>query len=182
MTKLVALLRAVNVGGTGKVAMADLRAFFADLGYPDAQTIVQTGNVVFDAPEADPAALEKTLETEAAKRLGLKSDFIIRTAAEWRGLIAVNPFPDFAAGNPTFMVVSFAKTAPDKDAIAALEAATEGLPETLRVIGREIYIMYPEGQGRSKLDLAKVERRHPSVRATARNWNTVAKIAALLGV
>jgi len=176
----VALLRAVNVGGTGKVAMAGLRAFFAELGYPDAKTVVQTGNVVFDADEK-PAELERRLEKEAARRLGLKSDFMVRTAKEWAALVAANPFPDFAAENPTFMVVAVAKTKPGREAAAALDAAAEGLPETLKVVGREIYITYPDGQGRSKLDLARVERKHPSVRATARNWNTVLKIAALLG-
>ena len=178
--QLVALLRAVNVGGTGKIAMADLRAFFAELGYADAKTIVQTGNVVFESGDA-PATLEKKLETEAAKRLGLKSDFILRGAADWRRVVAGNPFADFAEDNPTFMVVAFAKAAPTQDAISALEAASKDLPEQVKVLGREIYIKYPNGQGRSKLDLAKVERRHPSIRATARNWNTVLKIAALLG-
>ena len=177
--RLVALLRAVNVGGTGKLAMADLRAFFAELGFPDAKTVVQTGNAIFES-EVAPAMLEKKLETEAAKRLGLKSDFILRSAADWRRIVKANPFAAFAETDPAFMVVAVAKVAPTKDAIAALNEATQEVPEELKVVGSEIYIRYPEGQGRSKLDLAKIERRHPSIRATARNWNTVLKIAALL--
>lgn len=180
MSRRVALLRAINVGGTGKVKMADLRAMLAEEGFTDIETVVQTGNVVFEAAEQDPAKLERSLEEAAVRRLGLKSDFIIRTPEEWQAVIANNPFADFAADMPNSMVVAFAKTAPDAAAITALEAATEGLPETLRVIGREIFISYPDGQGRSKLDLVKVERKHPSVRATARNWNTVMKVAALL--
>ena len=178
--RLVALLRAVNVGGTGKLAMADLRAFFGELGFPEAKTVVQTGNVVFQSGIA-PATLEKKFETEAGKRLGLKSDFMLRSAAEWRRIVRANPFAAFAETDPASMVVAFAKAAPTKDASSALEAATQDLPEELKVVGREIYVKYPNGQGRSKLDLAKLERKHPSIRATARNWNTVMKIAALLG-
>jgi len=180
MSKCIALLRAINVGGTGKVKMADLRAMFAAGGFADAETVVQTGNVVFGAADADTGELERRLEQAASEQLGLNSDFILRSAEEWKAVVAGNPFADFAADNPTFMVVAFAKADPDAEAIAALHAATDGLPESLEVVGREIYVMYPEGQGRSKLDLAKIERKHPTVRATARNWNTVLKVAALL--
>lgn len=161
--------------------MSDLRALFLGLGFFGARTILQTGNVVFDAPPGDDKALENRLEAECAKRLGLRPDFLIRTAADLGAIISRNPFLDFASSNPASMVVAFAKAAPDPDAIAALKAATEGQPERLEVDGREIYIIYPDGQGRSKLNLSKVERKHPGVRATARNWNTVLRIAALAG-
>ena len=159
--------------------MSDLRAFFSDLGFSSARTVLQTGNVVFDAPPGDDKALENKLEAECEKRLGLKPDFLIRSIADWGSVVARNPFSDFASAAPASMVVAFAKDAPDPDAIAALEAAAEGLPEKLKVDGREIYIIYPNGQGLSKLNLSKVERKHAGVRATARNWNTVLKIAAL---
>lgn len=182
MSKRVALLRAINVGGTGKVKMADLRQMFADEGFGDVETILQTGNVVFEAPSGEPAELEAQLEEAAAARLGLKSDFIIRTPDEWKSVLADNPFAAFAADNPSSMVVAFAKSAPDQSATAALEEAVDGLPEQIRIIARELFITYPDGQGRSKLDLAKVERKHPVIRATARNWNTVRKVAACLGI
>ena len=182
MSKRIALLRAINVGGTGKVKMADLRAMLVAEGYTNVETVVQTGNVIFDRPKLDGAALEAKLEQTTSTRLGITPDYLVRTPAEWKALIAANPFAAFAVDTPSFMVVAFAKVAPDAAGIAALEAATEGLPETLTVIGREIFITYPNGQGRSKLDLTKVERRHPAVRATARNWNTVLKIGALLEV
>ncbi|MCW5697082.1 MAG: DUF1697 domain-containing protein [Bauldia sp.] len=182
MPSHVALLRAVNVGGTGMVAMAALRDLFADLGFGAAKTLLQSGNVVFDGGRTAPAKLEATLEAEALSRLGLRTDFIIRTAAEWSGVVAANPFPDFARDNPKFLHVGFAKSAPDKAAIAAVEEAIAGLPEQVKMNGRESYIVYPGGAGTSKLGpaLVKVERKHPSIRATARNWNTVMKIAALL--
>jgi uncharacterized protein (DUF1697 family) len=160
--------------------MSDLQTLFSDLGFFGARTVLQTGNVVFEAPPGDDKAMENRLEAECSKRLGLDPDFLIRSDADWGGVIARNPFPGFASVSPASMVVAFAKDAPDPDAIAALEAATEGQPERLKVNGREIYIIYPNGQGRSKLSLSKIERKHPSVRATARNWNTVLKIAALV--
>ncbi|MHA1559570.1 MAG: DUF1697 domain-containing protein, partial [Alphaproteobacteria bacterium] len=93
----IALLRAVNVGGTGKVAMSDPRAFFSDLGFSGARTVLQTGNVVFDAPPGGDKALENKLEEECAKRFGLRLDFLIRSVADWGGVMARNPFSDFAS-------------------------------------------------------------------------------------
>jgi len=182
MPRHVALLRAVNVGGTGMVAMAALRDLFSALGFGEAKTLLQSGNVVFDGGRTAPAKLELMLEGEALSRLGLRTAFMIRTAAEWRSIVAANPFPDFARDNPAFLHVGFAKAAPDEAAVAAVAEAIAGLPEQVRMIGRESYILYPAGAGRSKLGpaLVKVERKHPSIRATARNWNTVMKIAALL--
>lgn len=180
MTTVIALLRAVNVGGN-TVAMADLRALAAGLGYRDPRTLLASGNLVF---EADPplAEIETQLEAGAKHRLGLATEFILRTPGDWRKVIVANPFPEAARDAPTKLVVAFAKKAPDRPALAALKGATEGLSEQLEVVGRETYIVYPDGQGRSKLGpvLARIERRHP-MRATARNWNTVLKIAGLAG-
>src|SRR5262245_21209041 len=96
MTLHVALLRAVNLPGHNKAGMADLRKLLADLGFKDVQSLLQSGNLVFGSEGRTTAELEELLETEAKKRLGLATDFFVRTPAEWRSVIAGNPFPEEA--------------------------------------------------------------------------------------
>jgi len=93
MAACIALLRAVNLGSHNKVAMADLRELLSELGLKNPQSLLQSGNLVFDAKARSTAQLEKLLETGAAKRLGLSTGFYVRTGAEWQQVIADNPFP-----------------------------------------------------------------------------------------
>ena len=178
MPKFVALLRGVNVGGNRKIAMADLRAFFAALGYADAQTLLQSGNVVFAAAESA-AALERKLETEARARLGLATDFHVRSAHDWRGVVADNPFPDAARRDPGHLVVQTLKGAPTAARVRALRDAIAGR-ELVEVRGRCAYIAYPDGIGPSRLTAAVLDA-GLGTRGTGRNWNTVLKLQALLG-
>jgi uncharacterized protein (DUF1697 family) len=117
------------------------------------------------------------LEDGAAKRLGLSLDFFVRSAAEWARVIAANPFLDEAKNDPARLVVVVLKNAPERAAVAALQKAIKGR-EVVRAKGREAFITYPDGQGRSKLTMALIER-HLETSGTARNWNTVLKLAAL---
>ena len=161
----IALLRGINVGGHRLVAMVDLRAMLTDLGFDDVRSLLQSGNLVFRSPQTG-ARLEHLLETEAQKRLGLETEFLVRTAAEWGAVVATNPFPKEAERDPGHLVVMFCKQSPGK----ALEV-TGAKREVVRAKGSEIYIVYPDGMGHSRLKL--------DVRGTARNWNTVLKLAAL---
>jgi uncharacterized protein (DUF1697 family) len=176
LTVHVALLRAVNVGGR-TLAMADLKAMLADIGLASARTLLQSGNVVFDSAGRGGAALETFLERETAKRLKLEADYLVRTAAEWTSIIAANPFPREAKDDPAHLVVMPLKGAPTKADIAALEATIKGR-EYVRAKGRELYMVYPDGIGRSKLTIAVIEKTL-ATRGTARNWNTVLKLRAL---
>lgn len=176
MTRHIALLRAINVAGQNRVAMADLRILFADLGFAGAQTILQSGNVLFDGGRRQPAALEKLLERETGARLGVATDYLVRTAAEWQAIVAGNPFADEAQRDPGHLVVVCLKSAPPVKKVAALQAAIHGR-ETIRAVGRNLYIVYPDGIGRSKLTTALIESKL-GTRGTGRNWNTVLKFAA----
>ena len=98
--KHIALLRAVNLGAHNKIGMADLKALLVGLGFEDAQTLLQSGNVVFSGGSKTTAALEQTLERAAAKQLGLETDFFVRTAKEWQAVIDANPFPREAKDDP----------------------------------------------------------------------------------
>jgi len=177
MTAQIALLRAVNVAGYGSVSMASLRAFLSDLGFAGARTLLQSGNVVFEGDPGGGPMLEQRLESEAAKRLGLRTTFFVRTAVEWDALIAANPFPDEAERDPSHLVVMCLKAAPTRAAVAALQAAVKG-PEIVRAGHRHVYITYPAGIGRSRLTAAVTEKALGSA-GTARNWNTVEKLADL---
>ncbi len=178
MTGYVALLRAVNVAGHGKVGMAELRGFLASLGFADARSLLNSGNLLFRTAAEPTARLERRLETEAERRLGLRTDFFVRTAGEWDAVVAANPFPGEAKREPGRLVVIALKDAPPPERFAALQAAVVGR-EVVRGDGRHAYVTYPDGQGRSRLTLLLIEGTL-GTRGTARNWNTVLKLAALV--
>jgi uncharacterized protein (DUF1697 family) len=174
----VALLRGINVGGRAQVAMADLRDLFTALGFRDVRTLLQSGNVVFRADDEPTADLERLLEAEAAKHLDVHPDFLVRTADEWAAIVAGNAFPDEAERNPGHLLVMCLKQAPSASAVEVLQAAITG-PEVVRPAGRHLYITYPSGVGTSRLSGNLIESKLRT-RGTARNWNTVLKLAALV--
>jgi len=173
----VALLRGVNVGGHKQVAMADLRGLLTKLGFRDVQSVLQSGNVVFRGDGTAGERLEHLLEAEARKRVGLDTDFFVRSAAEWEDVIAGNPFRSEAKRDPARLVAMFLKKPPSGAAAEALQAAIVGR-EVVRAVEKQAYIVYPDGQGRSKLTNAVIEK-HLGTRGTARNWNTVLRLAGL---
>jgi uncharacterized protein (DUF1697 family) len=176
VTTYIALLRGINVGGAKAVAMADLRALLERLGFARAQSLLQSGNLVFQGRAKKTAELERLLEAAAAKHLALETHFVVRTAAEWHEMVSGNPFPKEAERDPARLVVSFLKKAPAAADVKVLQTAIAGR-ETLKVDGRHAYIVYPDGQGASKLTNMLIEKKL-GTRATSRNWNTVLKLAA----
>jgi uncharacterized protein (DUF1697 family) len=136
---------------------------------------LQSGNVVFDGGRRTPAALEPVLERATAKHLGVSVDFLVRTAAEWQAIVAGNPFGEQARRDPGHLVVACLKSAPPAKNVTALHAAIRGR-EMVQARGRDLYIVYPDGIGRSKLTTALIEKTL-GTRCTARNWNTVLKLA-----
>ncbi len=173
----IALLRAVNVGGRS-VAMAELRAMLAQLGCGNPRTLLQSGNVVFALKARMSAAtFEAKLEAQAQRRFGMPVAFMLRTAAEWDAIIARNPFLEAAQRDPAHLLLMALKGGPAAAAVRALRDGYTG-PETIHIAGRDAYLIYPEGIGRSKLTNALIERKL-GVAGTARNWNTVLKLAAL---
>jgi uncharacterized protein (DUF1697 family) len=173
---VIALLRGINVGGNTKVAMADLRELLTDLGFAEPRSLLQSGNLVFGSEGKMPAQLERLLEAEVAKRLGMQIDFFVRTPQEWKRIVSRNPFPAEAKRDPAHLVAMFLKDAPDAERLKALQAAITGR-ETVRADGRHAYIVYPDGIGRSRLTHSLIEKKLRT-RGTARNWNTVLKLDA----
>jgi len=178
MTRYIALLRAVNVGGV-RVAMRDLRAFCEELGFTEVSTLLNSGNVVFTSTGSG-AAIETLLEKEMAKRFARGTDFLVRNAKEWAALIAANPFPEMAKRDPGHLVAMPLKDVPGKAAVAALQAAIKGR-ESAKAVGKTLYLTYPDGIGVSRLTISAIEKAL-GTRGTARNWNTVLKAMERQGV
>jgi len=178
MITYIALLRGINVGGHKKVAMADLREVVEELGFDEPRSLLQSGNLVFRGGKRATAQLEQLLEKEVEKRLGLQSDILVRTAEEWQTIVANNPFPDAAKRDPSHLLVMCLRDAPDKKAIEALQAAITGR-EIVQASGREAYVVYPDGIGNSRLTHTLIEKKL-GTRGTARNWNTVLRLSALV--
>jgi len=175
-TSCIALLRAVNLAGLNKVGMADLRELMTSLGLEDGKTLLQSGNAVFRSRET-PDRLEQMLERAAEKQFGVRVEFFVRTAAEWKAMIAANPFGTEAKSDPGHLLMLALKSAPTAPQVTALQQAIKGR-EVVRAKGRCAYIVYPDGIGRSKLTSALIEKML-GTRGTGRNWNTVLKLAAL---
>jgi uncharacterized protein (DUF1697 family) len=178
MTSHIALLRAINVAGHQQVGMAELRELLAHLGLCGVKSLLQSGNLVFRAEAQTGEQLEFLLETAAEKRLGLQTTFFVRSAEEWKAVVSRNPFRQEAEQDPGHLVVMLLKDPPIAGGVKALQAAITG-PEVVRARERHAYIIYPNGIGRSRLTNALIEKKL-GTRGTARNWNTVTKLLALV--
>lgn len=173
----IALLRGINVGGHNKVAMSDLRELCEGLGLPEVKTVLQSGNLVFKSARRSDDELEKLLESATAERLGVSADYIVRGADEVARTVTRNPFAKEAKDDPSHLLVMFLKSAPRASDVDALRAAIKGR-EVVASDGKQLYMVYPDGIGRSKLTGTLIERRL-ATKGTARNWNTILKLLAL---
>jgi uncharacterized protein (DUF1697 family) len=166
MNCFIALLRAVNVGGTGKLPMSDLKNLCEELGFGRVRTYIASGNVVFTSGKSESAikkALEGSLEAYAGKPVGVS----VRSATEMAQVLAENPFPD-APANRTMAV--FLDRAPPADALTGIRGQRD---EEIALGRREIYIHYGDGMAKSKLVIPAAKT------GTARNMNTVATLARM---
>lgn len=172
-TRYIALLRGINVGGHNKVPMAELRALLADIGYPDAKTLLQSGNAVFSAPRTPTAKVAKAIETALADKYGTQIAVMVRTADEIRAVVDANPLD---VANPSQFLVVFYAEPIDHTKLESLDPANHA-PEEMALAEREIYYNFPKGMRDAKLPL--VVERKLKVRGTGRNWATVTKLLAL---
>lgn len=173
MTIYVALLHAINVGGTGKLPMKELKAACEAVGLTQVSTYIASGNVVFASKRS--AVVVKALIADLLReRFGLtKNHALIRTPQDLTRVIACNPFADAAAVRPNLLMVNYLDGLPQAGAADAL--ATYDGPERLHLSGNHLYIDYAKGVARSKLTPAFLEKTL-RVPATSRNWNTTNKL------
>ena len=174
MTVIISMLRGVNVGGHNKIKMEALRALYESLKLRDAQTYVQSGNVIFRTGERDVARLGKRIADGIERKFGFRPDVILRTAAEMRDVVANNPFAKRRGIEPGKLLVSFLASDPAEEGREKVRQMKCD-PEELRIARRELYIYFPNGMGRTKLPWAGLDKmlRTPT---TGRNWNSVTKM------
>jgi len=166
VASFVGLLRAINVGGAGKLPMSDLKALCEELGFTEVRTYIASGNVVFASRKSEAAvkaALEKRLAAYAGKEIGV----LLRSAAEMAQVSADNPFPK---AEPSRTMAIFLDDPPPKDALAAVRGRED---EEMKLGRREIYVHYCDGMGKSKLVIPAAKS------GTTRNMNTVAVLAGM---
>jgi uncharacterized protein (DUF1697 family) len=169
MAAYVALLRAINVSGTGKLPMKELRAACETAGLERVSTYIASGNIVFASPRSE-AAVKALIADLLREPFGLtRNHVLIRRPDEIAAVIAANPFPDAAVARPNLLMVTFLDGPPA--AGAAERLAAFGGRERLHLHGEHLYVDYVEGVGRSKLTPAFLDRAL-GVPATGRNWNT----------
>ena len=179
MSPHIALLRAVNVGGR-KVLKDDLLGLAQDLGFDDAKTLLASGNLVLWGKGGSDADIEARLEAGLEKRMGLRTDFMVRSPAELKAIIADNPWPDLATERPSHLVVNFLKHPVPAADVEVLRAAITGR-ERVEAHGKELYVDFIDGIGESMLDRDWKKTKKAPV-GTVRNWNTVLKLAAMVGL
>jgi len=166
MNAYIALLRAVNVGGTGKLPMTELKSMCEAAGFKSVRTYIASGNVVFRSAKTE-AQVKATLEAALAAYAGKPVAVLVRTAAEMAAVVAGSPFSEMP-GNRT--MAFFLDKAPAADATRTVCNQTN---EQIKLGVREIYGYYPDGMGTSKLKIPAVKN------GTARNMNTIAKLAEM---
>lgn len=176
MGRMVALLRAVNVGGR-KLPMAELRALCPALGWSNVRTYIQSGNVVFDT-DCTAAEAEAALEARIEKDYGYKAPTVVRTADEWRTYAPACPFPDAARETPNFLLMLLAKEPIAAGAVETIQArAAAG--EVVKQAGEALWIHFPNGSGTSKLTPSLMDKAIGSP-ATSRNYRTVVMLEEML--
>ncbi len=177
MGVIVSMLRGVNLGARNRIQMEALRALYHRLGLRDARTYVQSGNVLFKTEEPDMAALAKRIESAIERSFSFRPAVILRTPPELKRVIEKNPFAERAGLHPGKLIVTFLQCHPVPEACESVSRIKTD-PEELRVDGRELYIYFPNGMGRSKLQLTNIERML-KVQGTSRNWNSVTQMLAI---
>lgn len=177
MPVFISMLRGVNVGAHNRIKMDALRALYRSLGFEDICTYVQSGNVIFRTKEKNASKLSATIQKEISRKCGFAPDVILRATEEMRAAIRANPFEKRTDIAPGKLLVTFLASSPDAGAENVL-SELKGYPEELHLRGRELYIYFPNGAGKSKLPWSKLDKL-VGCTGTARNWNSVTKLLAM---
>ena len=179
--RYVALLRGINVGGSRKVAMADLREMFESLGFGRVETYVQSGNVVFDGALSDPVATAATIEAACEQALGFSTDVIVVSGEELAQIVASNPFVKGDQDPGADLYVTFLRE-PQRNPVdkTDLQRALGATTDEFVLAERHVYLRCPGGYGRTKLSNPFFEKRLGAA-ATTRNWRTVTRLSTMAG-
>jgi uncharacterized protein (DUF1697 family) len=177
MPVLISMLRAVNVGGHSVIKMDALRALYTSLKFENPQTYLQSGNVIFKTSERNLDAIAKRIQSAIEKKFACRPDVILRTTAELRSVVAKNPFAKRPNIEPGKLLIAFLASDPSDVARKTLQDQ-KFAPEELHVSGRELYIYFPDGMGKSKLPWPRIYK-ILNTPGTGRNWTSVTKMLAM---
>ena len=177
MTHRIILFRGMNTGGV-RAPVSEQRAMAEAMGLKNPRTLAASGNLVVESDKA-PAALEQDIEAAMERRFDLKVAAMVRTPEQWAALIAANPFPEEAAAHPSKVLAMVMKNGVKDGALAACRALAEG-GERVEAIDDVLYFSFPDGQGESAI-FKKATPRLLGM-GTGRNWNTVLKLADMVGL
>ena len=175
MPVLISMLRGVNVGPHNRIKMETLRAVYESLKFEEPRTYVQSGNVIFRTKEKPSPQLAKKIQAALERECKCSPDVILRTTEELRTTVAANPFAKRKDVEPGKLLVTFLSAEPGPEVHTKLDELGKKYSEELHLKGRELFIYFPNGAGRSKLPWSQVERL-TKVTGTARNWNSVANM------
>jgi uncharacterized protein (DUF1697 family) len=179
MTVAICMLRGVNVGGHNIIKMDALRTLFESLDLADPRTHIQSGNVLFGTKEKNMDRLTTRISAAIERNCGVRCEVILRTTAELQDVIARNPFATREDVLPNKLLVNFLSRDPGPEALDNIRKL-QGGPEELHLVGRELYMHFPNGFSNSKIPANAIDKAL-KVPATARNWNTVNKLLELAG-
>jgi uncharacterized protein (DUF1697 family) len=174
MPVFISMLRGVNVGPHNRIKMDALRALYASLGLEGARTYVQSGNVIFRSKEKSAEKLAKNIQSGISRTFGFSPAVVLRSTQEMRAAVKMNPFAGRKEVEPGKLLVTFLAGDPAAEAKKSL-SELKNFPEEMHLRGRELFIYFPNGAGRSKLPWSQVEKL-VGVTGTARNWNSVTKM------
>jgi len=177
MPVLACFLRGINVGGHAKIKMHALRALFVSLKFEEPQTYVQSGNIVFKTAERNLDLMAARIKQAIEKKFACSPEVMLRTAAELRAVVSNNPFAKRNNIEPGKLHAFFLATEPGKNAKENIRQLAIQ-PEELHLKGRELYVYFPNGVGKSKLPWARLDKALQTS-GTGRNWNSVTKVLEL---
>jgi len=177
MAVLISFLRGINVGGNKKIKMTELKTLYESLGFTNVQTLLQSGNVVFETDLTDPLEIARQIEDGIEKTFGFSSKIVLRTPDHLRAVIEGHSFSDEQLTEPSRILVMFLLNMPDVEAVDTFKNDYKG-PEPYHFNGQEMYIHYGSGMADSKLSNALIDKRLKTI-STGRNWNTVTKLLAI---
>lgn len=172
----IALLRGINVGGHHKMPMAELRALCDELGWNNVKSYIQSGNLIFDSAKKAPS-LEKELEAAIKTTFAFEIPVVVRSAKMWDSYLSSNPYPKASKNQPNLVAMGLSKRLPRSGVVEVLRSRAAN-NERVTLVGKALWLHYPEGSARSKLSPAVIDKAVGSP-MTLRNWRTVQKISSL---
>ena len=176
MTVFISLLRGINVGGKKRIGMADLVQLYNSLGFDNVRTYLQSGNVLFEAPNGDPSLLSANISQNISAKCGFSVNVILRTSEKLRRIILASPLEKEGLDAATYHV-TFLSDSPPEEFPKSQMKGSDG-PDRYVILGREVYVSCPNGYGKTRFSNTFFEKKLGVV-ATTRNWKTVTTLAEM---